>query len=118
MRTSYYFSNRIRTAGLNLVGISNSHPKELDWLQGMRLYRPLCPGWKLVHQYKDGKINRDEYEYLYNQEILLRLDPEEAFSQLGEDAVLLCWEKPGLFCHRRIVARWFYDNIGIKVSEL
>ena len=118
MKTSYYFSNRIRDPELKLIGISNSYPKGLDWLQNMRQYKPLCPGWKLVHKVKSGAISRSEYEYLYQEQILSRLDPEEVFSELGEDAILLCWEKPGLFCHRRIVARWFYDNLGIKVNEL
>ena len=118
MKTSYYFSNRIRAPELNLVGISNTHPKGLDWLNGLRLYRPLCPGWDLVKTYKNGKITRDEYVYLYHQEILNRLDPSKVYEDLGEDAILLCWEKPGIFCHRRIVAQWLYDNLQIKVNEL
>lgn len=118
MKTSYYFSNRIREPEFNLIAISNSYPKHLEWLQNMKQYKPLFPGWKLVHQVKNGKISRNEYEELYQELILNRLDPGEVFAELGDDAILLCWEKPGLFCHRRIVARWFYDNLGIKVNEL
>ena len=118
MKISYYFSSRIRAPGLNLVGISNTHPKGLAWLQGLRTYQPLCPGWDLVKTYKNGKISQDEYEYLYHEEILNRLDPSKVYEDLGEDAILLCWEKPGVFCHRRIVAQWLYDNLHIKVSEL
>lgn len=94
MKTSYYFSNRIRDPGLRLIGISNSYPKGQDWLQNMRQYKPLCPGWKLVHQLKNGKIGRSEYEFQYQEQILDRLDPVEVFAELGEDAILLCWEKP------------------------
>jgi len=118
MKTSYYFSNRIRTPGLNLIGISNSHPKKLEWLKGMRLYQALCPGWKLVKQYKNGEIRRDEYVVAYIENILGRLDPFQVYTDLGEDAILLCWEKPGLFCHRRIVAEWFSKHLDIKVNEL
>ncbi len=118
MKTSYYFSNRIRDPDLNLVGISNTYPHKIIWLQEIRIYKPLCPGWKLVHQFKDGMITLDEYGHLYHEEILSRLDPSKVYADLGEDAILLCWEKPGVFCHRRIVAKWLYDNLHIKVSEL
>lgn len=118
MKTSYYFSNRIHDPGLNLVGISNTYPHKIIWLQEIRLYRLLCPGWKLVHQFKDGMITQDEYAYLYHEEILSQLDPSKVYADLGDDAILLCWEKPGVFCHRRIVAKWLHDNLHIKVSEL
>lgn len=118
MKTSYYFSNRIRDPEMNLVGISNTHPKGLVWLRHVRVYKPLCPGWKLVHQYKEGRITQDEYVYLYHAEILNRLDPSKVCKDLRDDAILLCWEKPGIFCHRRIVAKWLQDTLCIKVNEL
>jgi hypothetical protein len=30
---------------------------------------------------------------------------------------LLCWEAPGKFCHRRLVAAWLEDALGIDVPE-
>ncbi|EDP8947924.1 hypothetical protein IDN71_003483 [Salmonella enterica] len=33
------------------------------------------------------------------------------------EPVLLCWEKPGEFCHRQLVARWFRRELGIAVEE-
>ena len=120
MKTSYYFSNRIREPDLNLVGVSNSYPKGLSWLKGMRSYKPFCPGWALVKDYKQGKISWQNYSEIYLNDILDKIDAERAFNDLGEDAVLLCWEKPGkqLFCHRRLIAEWFYDRLQIKVNEL
>jgi uncharacterized protein (DUF488 family) len=30
---------------------------------------------------------------------------------------LLCYEKPGDFCHRHIVAEWLHNNLGVHVEE-
>jgi uncharacterized protein (DUF488 family) len=34
-----------------------------------------------------------------------------------KNSVLLCWENPGEFCHRRIVASWIFENLKIEVPE-
>ena len=41
-----------------------------------------------------------------------------AYHELGEDAVLLCYEEPGQFWHRRLVAEWFKLKLGVTVSEI
>jgi hypothetical protein len=53
----------------------------------------------------------------YIEETLNQLDPRQNYDDLGEDAVILCFEKPGEFCHRRLVAAWLEDNLGISVPE-
>lgn len=35
----------------------------------------------------------------------------------GNDVALICYEKPGEFCHRRIVAEWLKEIAGITVEE-
>ncbi|MFZ4440750.1 MAG: DUF488 family protein, partial [Syntrophales bacterium] len=74
--------------------------------------------WALVKDYKQEKISWQNYSEIYRGEILDKIDAERAFNDLGEDAVLLCWEKPGTPCHRRLIAEWFYDCLQIKVNEL
>jgi hypothetical protein len=49
--------------------------------------------------------------------ILAALDPEQLYAELGDNAVLLCWEKPGKRCHRRMVAEWFETYLGVEVPE-
>lgn len=49
---------------------------------------------------------------------LAQLNAREIFEELGEDSILLCWEKPGDFCHRQLVAAWLQQELGIEVSEL
>lgn len=35
----------------------------------------------------------------------------------GRDVVLLCYEEPGAFCHRRFVAEWLEKHLDIVVPE-
>ena len=35
----------------------------------------------------------------------------------GDDFVLLCWEQPGEFCHRLVVAAWLQKELGVVVEE-
>jgi len=119
MHTSYYFSNRIREPGLNLIAVSNSYPRHLPWLKNARQCRKLCPGWALVKGYNKQEISWQKYTEIYHDRILSNLKPEEVYAALGENAILLCWEKAyAPHCHRRLIADWFYDRLHIKVNEL
>jgi len=109
MKTSnYYISGRES----NAVSIAAKAP---DWFKG-RQYKKLAPKY---HFFKKYKLDGDEESYTrqYYKEVLDKLDPKEAFEELGEDATLLCWEKPGNFCHRRIVAEWLEKALGVTIEE-
>jgi hypothetical protein len=85
-----------------------------SWFQGKK-FRPLAPPWTIVEKYKFDH-NIQEYTEEYYEKILNKLNPEEVYNYLGE-VVLLCWEKPGEFCHRRLVANWFLEKLNIVVPE-
>ena len=110
MQTSYFAkSGRLPTA----VSIAGSCPAGFSGRQ----YRRLAPKYWFFIKYKkdhDEKFYTEQYQKM----ILNFLDPKKVFDELGNDAVLLCWEKPGMFCHRRLVAEWLEKNLGIKVPEL
>ena len=56
---------------------------------------------------------------LYRVQVLDRLDPYQIIRDLGGDNfVMLCFENPGDFCHRRVVAAWLRKHTGILVEEL
>ena len=59
---------------------------------------------------------RERFDPFYNS-IVAALDPEALYAELGDNAVLLCWESPNVWCHRRRVAEWFGDALGIVVPE-
>ena len=92
---------------LRLVSIALKTP---DWFQGRR-YPALAPRSKML------KMDEEEYRRKY-QGILDRLDPRRVYEDLGADAILLCWESPGAFCHRRLVAEWLEERLGVVVPEL
>jgi len=91
------------------VASSRSVPK---WYTGARCL-PLAPAsWGLVRETRE-----DVFRERFLQQ-LKQLDAAFMASYLGEDAILLCWEKPGEFCHRRIVAEWLERETGVTVPEL
>jgi uncharacterized protein YeaO (DUF488 family) len=96
------------------VAISRTQPR--GWTG--RVYEPLAPSWRLVQEAKSGAIDEDEYIRRYRAEVLSKLDPVRVYADLGDDAVLLCWENSGAFCHRRLVAEWFEDRLGVSVPEV
>lgn len=95
------------------ISIAQSKP---DFFHGPE-YRPLVPPNCLLqkfHHDHDEKYYVDVYKYV----VLKHLSPQQVYDDLDPDAVLLCWEKYGLFCHRHLVAEWLVNNLGIEVTEL
>ncbi|OPY55596.1 MAG: hypothetical protein A4E49_00382 [Methanosaeta sp. PtaU1.Bin112] len=80
-------------------------------------YEPLYPSEPLLKAWNASLISEADYTKRYIEETLSRLDPRQVYHDLGENAVLLCHESPGKFCHRRLVAAWLEDNLGIEVPE-
>lgn len=112
MVTSSFFSYSQATkdkeiGSRNLVAICLYPPK---WYTG-RTYSALAPTKEML------KMNEATYRKEY-QKILDKLDPSKVYKDLGEDAILLCWEKPGEFCHRRLAAEWLENHLGVTVPEL
>ena len=105
------FTSNFKIAGHlpQAVAISRGLPR--GW-RG-RVYRPLAPSWALV------KISEpQQFIRLYRTQVLDRLDARQVLRDLGgDDVVLLCWEPPGEFCHRQVVAAWLKAQMGIAVEE-
>lgn len=81
-----------------------------------REYKKLAPKYWFFEKYKrDG--DKEFYKAKYCEQVLCNLDPQQIFYELGQNAVLLCWEPPGEFCHRHIVAEWFRSH-DIEVREI
>ena len=86
------------------------------------MYRKLAPTWRMV---RDG-LAATEYEAAYAA-ILSGLDARTVWHELhelagGHEPVLLCFERPPFspsnWCHRRLVAAWFAQELGHEVEEL
>jgi len=108
MKTSNFFVYK----GGSGISIARSTPR--GWTGAT--YWKLAPPWKLIADYKqDG--DKAKYTEGYYKLVLDKLDPNEVYAEL-KDKVLLCWESPGDFCHRRLVAEWLEKNLSIEVPEL
>ena len=79
-------------------------------------YPSLAPDRQTFFAKKAGEIDEKEYERQYREKVLSRLDPKETYKTF-QKSVLLCWEDPGDFCHRRIIADWMQEETGIEVPE-
>ena len=126
MKTSN-FARASRDPGA--ISIARGTP---SWFDGQR-FEPLMPPWALVSWAKASirKGDRDSqacrrYVEAYHAEVLDKLDPARVAETIEHlchlpagpvEPVLLCWEAPGEFCHRRIVADWFKAQLGMEVSE-
>src|SRR5262245_48663559 len=108
MLTSCFGRLRHIPPGLEAVAISRGIPR---WFRGRRELR-LAPSWAMLYL-----PSKEEYDERFAR-LLARLDPRELYDALGESAVLLCWEAPGIRCHRRWVASWLEDALKIEVPEL
>jgi hypothetical protein len=110
MMTASFFTYK----GPGRVSIARYAPKYTP--AGYETYPDLEPGpW-----FK--RVTQEKYVELYHREVLAKLDPRKTFDELqklglGAEPVLLCWEKPGDFCHRRLVAEWFGEKLGVNVPE-
>lgn len=108
MYTSNFAKLRVleKDKSVRPVAISIGLPK---WYTGPREIR-LAPMWQML------KMPREDYDRLFWQH-LNKLNAVEIYHSLGENAVLLCYEKHNDWCHRRMVAEWFEQQLGIVVPE-
>jgi hypothetical protein len=97
---------KIAAAGLEPITISRGVP---PWYRGRRELR-LAPARAML------RAPEAEFDAYYN-ELLLGLDARAIFAELGDGAVLLCWEKPGEPCHRRNVAEWLEWHLPVVIPE-
>jgi len=109
MQTSSFskMMRRQKEMGERLVSIALFAP----WAYQGRRYPALAPRREML------KMDEAAYRVAY-QKILDNLDPQKVSEDLGEDAILLCYEPPGKFCHRRLVAEWLEAHLGVTVPEL
>ena len=117
MNTSYFRNIKNINKENQVVSISLKAP---GWYNGAE-FKQLAPKYSFLKQYLDGVIDSDKYTEEYYKQVLSKLNPEIVYYYLigkyGKDVTLLCYEKPGEFCHRRIVADWFEKNISDAIVK-
>lgn len=141
MNTSYFAKYK----GKNGISISGQCP---DWFEGREYKKLAPKYWffkrykdkinnielynMIKADYYDSSFIKDmenikmnmikyaENEYIenYQKEVLDKLNAKTVYEELGEDAVLLCWENTEKFCHRHLVAKWLENELGVEITEL
>lgn len=112
MYTSYFGNLKKLPSDCVPISISRICPKGLK----IKMYGKLAPPVELLRDYKSGVNTWEESMERYKKEVLSKLDPIAVAKDLGENAVLICYEKPQDYCHRHIVAEWLREA-GIEISE-
>lgn len=115
--TSYFANLKKLPKDMTPVAICGKSP---DWYKGLE-YKKLAPRWWFFKEWKDGIIDNNGYIKNFYKEVLSDLDPTEVVNYIleltqGKTPVLICYEKPGDFCHRHLVADWL-NKAGIKCTE-
>lgn len=96
------------------MAISYSCP---EWYAGKRI-AVLAPTWNLISGYKAGDISEADYTTGYLKILQERaLTPQGVLDLVPDNAILLCYESPSEFCHRRVLAEWIYLNTGVEIPE-
>ena len=117
MKTSCFYLY----TGEGRISIARTSPKHV--VDGLKYYPALTAGkWLFDTAYKDYATYRERYF----REILAPLDPRKSWDDLhalacGHEPVLLCHEhlrKTDDWCHRRLVAEWFEQALGVSVPEM
>ena len=104
--TCYYANTRnLGPVGIIPIGISLYMP---NWWTAAT-YQPIAPT-KTILAMKDP----EQYSSAF-MEYLNRLDPTDVVKALGGIAgphpwAICCYEMPGAFCHRHLVAKWLMEN--------
>lgn len=95
----------------NIVSIALKSAQEFHGHE----YKKLAPPWWILSAYR---MDHDKTKYTpdYQLHVLDKLDAKQVYLELGEDAILCCYERKGVFCHRRLVADWFYQELGDHCS--
>jgi hypothetical protein len=96
------------------VAISRGKPW---WFRG-RSYDVLAPTPAMLAAVKEGTDGaRAAFDAAFGAQ-LAQIDPAKVVADLGDGAIMLCWESFNIRCHRRLVAEWLEQALGIEIPEV
>lgn len=113
--TSYFGNSRkLKEAGIKIICVAIGRPR---FISGVPQMVNVAPTRYMI----STACSHDEYLRLYNN-ILESQDAKKVVEQIktlsdGQDVALCCYEKPGDFCHRHILAKWLTEKTGIEIKE-
>lgn len=100
-------SSKLRSRGYALVSVSRGNPKGVLPDMAMPF---LAPTWNMM------KMSAANYNESYRK-ILESANPEQVWEFLPDKAALMCFEKHPQWCHRRMLAEWLEEKLGVEITE-
>ena len=104
-----YFGNlsKLREKGIKPISIALFPPKWYD----EDVLPDLAPDLTIFNGYKENIITEERFKKFYEYKIR-QIGKEKILKMIedGQDVALICFEAPGCFCHRHILA----DYLGIE----
>ena len=113
--TSYFGRKAmLEKAGIVPICIALWKPK---WYEGLQMIQVAPKAFMLKED-----LTREQYIDCYKRYVTDRLRVEDVVKTIeflsgGKDAALLCYEKPGDFCHRHLLSQWMTEQSGLVVEE-
>jgi len=98
------------------IAISLSVP---EWYDG-KWFKYLAPKTDMVGKIKKSSANYNQRKYTRDYLDVLKarnVSPHALVDVIEDGTILLCYEPPGAFCHRRILAEWIERHTGVVVLE-
>jgi hypothetical protein len=126
--TSYWNKPELKRppyGALLKIGISRRGPYHGMQYENL-VHEPFAPSEELLREWKASEQTAEDeaaFERKYRAALdakgieYVRARLEEALDG-HEEAILLCHEKTGKFCHRRLFAHWWREQTGQEIPEL
>lgn len=123
-----YFANikNLEKDGIVPVAICAMVP---SWFDGVNL-GSVAPSKDILFEHKksahtkeDDKIYKERYfneilvAYRFHPEYIIDFIERVSENNNGKDIALVCYEKPGDFCHRHLLAEWLEERTGVEIKE-
>lgn len=122
MKTGYFWKALHEPEpGARYVSISRQIQKGAE---NIPQYPALFPSWDIIRLAHDGNYDDASFRAYRDRyyRMLDTLDAQKVYDDLS-DAVIICYESPRdlasgrKYCHRRMVAGWLEEQLGIVVPE-
>lgn len=113
--TSYFGNHRkLAASNIKMICVALGKPKYYNAPQIIEV----APRRYML----DDKWTYEEYTNMYLNDVLSKVNPQELIQTIqrfsnGQDVALCCYEKPGDFCHRHILAKWLTEKTEIEIKE-
>lgn len=111
-----YFGNakKLQEANVEMVNIARYKPR---YFSGFSLLYAAPLSFMLKED-----MTEEQYVEHYNNLVLKPLNIEVLLKTLraiggDKDVALCCYEKPGQFCHRHLLAKWLNEKAGLDIKE-